>query len=58
MSDALDSEDPLAVYQREVGKVPTLDAAEEARCVEHVRTSDEMADAARRRLDARKLGRS
>lgn len=50
MSDALYSEDPFEVYRREVGKIPPLDAAEEARCMEHVQASDEMASAAQRRL--------
>jgi RNA polymerase primary sigma factor len=58
MSEAEDSistdvpytEEPLQVYLREIGRVPALDEAEELRCLEPVRASDEMADAARRRL--------
>ena len=50
MPDLLETEDPLEVYQREVSKVPPLDAAEEARGLEHIRASDEVADLARERL--------
>jgi DNA-directed RNA polymerase sigma subunit (sigma70/sigma32) len=56
MPDVLDTEDPLQAYQREVSKVPPIDAAEEARCIEQIRASDEMADAARKRLVEAHLG--
>lgn len=44
------SEDPLDVYLRLLSTVPVLDRAEEARCVEHVRASDQLAEASRTRL--------
>ncbi|MDQ2840370.1 MAG: hypothetical protein M3Y72_04885 [Acidobacteriota bacterium] len=50
MPDVMNPEDPLYVYQTEVSKVPPLNVAEEAKCVEHIRASDGMANCARKRL--------
>lgn len=44
-------------YEREVSKVPPLDAAEEATCVAHIRASDRMADVACQRLVEAHLNR-
>lgn len=43
-------DDPLAVYLNLVGQVPPLDRSEESACMDHVRTGDEMAARASKRL--------
>ncbi len=51
MSDhILYSEDPLEVYLWELTRIPAPDRSEEIRCMEHVRASDQLAQAARMRL--------
>lgn len=57
MTDVLKTDDPLHVYEREVSKVHPLDSAEEAKCLAHMRASDQMADTARNRLVEAHLGR-
>ncbi len=44
------SDDPLAVYLKLVGQIPSLDSNEESACIDHVRAGDEMAESAGKRL--------
>jgi RNA polymerase primary sigma factor len=48
--EALYSDDPLRVYLREVGKVPSMDRDEEIKCIEHARASGQLGEAERTRL--------
>jgi RNA polymerase primary sigma factor len=50
MSDPLLTDDPLAVYLREMDHVPPLSREEEIRCIEHARAGDPMAESAATRL--------
>ena len=48
--DAWRVDDPVRVYLAEVAKVAPLGAAEEMKCIEHVRAGDTMAESATVRL--------
>jgi DNA-directed RNA polymerase sigma subunit (sigma70/sigma32) len=48
--DSVFCDDPLRVYLAEIRRVPPLDRVEEIECIEHARTGDEMAEAAKTRL--------